>query len=1835
MSEKSLVLKTIRNPFDRSDSEIRYYPIPKCFPTLEEVLQEIFPLYPEFIISVNGRVIDRTDYDKIIIREGDWILAYPTVHGGEGGGGKDFLRLAALIALTVASTYIGPEAAMAAKGMGLITAAQVGTYQMAVTIGLMVVGGLLVNALLPTKLPETNTPEITQSPTRKWSPKTTQQQGLVVPKFYGVNKLVGNVISNYTETLGNEQVINFLLSLGIGPYYRLYDFKINDQFLYDIPGVEIHSRLGYLSQDIIPNFNDTKTETTYANCLITYNSPQIQSSPSNDFDDLEIEISFPGGLSQLVSTYGRMENVTVDVQVEIRKLGDSEWIPISISSSTVTDKIFTGKWSAGFWETSADTGWGGPISTKRWVELSTGPTDPNAHYEGEIYTETVDGAWGIPIVSVRGIWRWIGSETETTFDTITAYKRFTNNVSTPITHVFTPPAGLISADKGYYEIRVQRLTEDRASGSLEVTIVDKVYLKAVREIYFDDFIHPREVLVGVKGTTSEVISGSLDFSCMAQGAIVRTYNGSSWAIEYSNNPAWVAYDILTQPVFNDALTEVLRYDGLNPSKLNTASFKAWADFCDEEVSSVNSQSEVIGTDGNSYRCILDHVSNVRNKPVQGGIDNLCQSMISNSAPSGYTVSASNTFNGLSDYLPYKAFDRQNGTMWVSGAKLEGVWWLAYEFSEAKHIQKYTITPYDHPAYRPFSWIFQGWDGDSWVNLDTHTNYQWPYNGKREFSFTTAESYTKYRLYVTEVDPGPFYDWHQYDPSDPSSAINLYMKWPTTVGVCVAISEMELIDTDTSWSTYWELGGSATNGWLAGRNYYKGQEKRITFNGGFDTESSAWEAALKVAYVGRATLFRDGSVIKVAVDKAADPVQLFSVGDIYIDSFNETFIPFGDRASELEIDFINSENDYQRDKLSWYNSNITNVTKKATIDAFGLTSPSEVQRFARYILAGNQYLIRRVGFDVDIEALACEIGDVFYLQHDVPEWGEGGRVVSATSNSITLDHEVTMVEGTTYKILVRILVDDSIEEKTITPSPGTHSTIYIVGSFTTIPSKYDIYSFGTSALVAKKFKLVNIRKTMDNKITLEGIEYNPLLYTTDDEELTLPLITAPAPDKSVDITDLNLSERSYLDESGNIKRSIVVRFSVGTSTIYQYAEVRYYDGYVWRNAGTTRGFNLEIPDVIPDTTYTVMVIGVNVVGAKVNINKAPTSTIKTSSRHEAGYSTVVGKVSGLKVFEEGDPDTFTGRDCKLVWNRLSGIDDTSVGAGEEVGGAASLVPNMWLLDYKVVVSVDGITRRTEYVTQETYTYTFEKNYEDGNGTVANSFTVSVTARDKYYRESAVSASITVSNSSPADVGTITATGYEDGVSFTWNPSSDSDIRGYKVRTRVESGSWSDWTENSKNEYYRDLTGTEMIAQGWGNSNVQIEVKAIDAYENISANSSTSNTDCLNKKSYLTVGSSSDVGVFTTIAAAIAALPEDGGAIFIKNGTYIEDEITIPDKNLNIMGESRDGVIVQSTDNKDLFVMTDRTKTFQFSDFSITSGNSTGSNKKMFNISGNDTTATVMVDNLKITGNKTTDYGIYANSTSTSGKIEINDCEFIGSSSSTSTYFVSITWSSNISVLRNKCYTGAMIHCNGGHIEIGGNQLFDLGYGGVYVSGSYTTLKIVGNKYVMDETPVAAAVNTAPIYLYITGTAHDTMIEQNEIDINIGSVSNYVDGMYIFPGNAYRMSVSYNRINIAHDGEGDLGALGIDLVISRNGKVTGNIIKVDSNADVRYGIKGTWYNMNISDNNIDMVNSDETDDIGIHVSGNTNYGSGNTIINAGVQISDNGTGNEINKWVGGTF
>ena len=224
---------------------------------------------------------------------------------------------------------------------------------------------------------------------------------------------------------------------------------------------------------------------------------------------------------------------------------------------------------------------------------------------------------------------------------------------------------------------------------------------------------------------------------------------------------------------------------------------------------------------------------------------------------------------------------------------------------------------------------------------------------------------------------------------------------------------------------------------------KCDEKHITFNYIYDNASQVWDALKYAENVGRGKVIPLGTRFSCIYDYAATPTQLFTVGNIKMDSFMEEFQATSSRANAIEVSFLNKAKDYERDVLPVFSEEYdvtTSLASPAQVELMGCVDVDQAYNYAKHYLRANKYEVRTCHLEAFTDAIACTIGDVILLQHDVTDWGQGGRVESAVGNKVVLDREVTFEQGKTYRLMVRNAKTDALESYNITGVTGKTLTL---------------------------------------------------------------------------------------------------------------------------------------------------------------------------------------------------------------------------------------------------------------------------------------------------------------------------------------------------------------------------------------------------------------------------------------------------------------------------------------------------------------------------------------------------------------------------------------------------------------------------------------------------------------------------------------------------------------------------------------------------------------------------------------------------------------------------
>ncbi len=452
---------------------------------------------------------------------------------------------------------------------------------------------------------------------------------------------------------------------------------------------------------------------------------------------------------------------------------------------------------------------------------------------------------------------------------------------------------------------------------------------------------------------------------------------------------------------------------------------------------------------------------------------------------------------------------------------------------------------------------------------------------------------------------------------------------------------------------------------------------------------------------------------------------------------------------VEVNYADKDDDYKEatkeivDEAEWA---LGKPHRRKTVDLKGVTDSTIAIREGKYHLNLASYRRRTVSLTTTVESLHCEPGDIVAVQHDVPQWGWGGRIgTSSTSTTAVLDVDVPsdiVSDPTAYDIKVIHAADDTIETKDISSVSG--KTVTISGSWTTTPAEDDSYILGVVDSTIKEYRVQSMTVNKDDTISMTLHEHSASIYSdtglavSDDEASSLPNPAEFAPQVE------NLTLYELHNEIG-----IGVSFRQPEDTlVYDHAEiwVSIDDSHYQKYTDAYGSDDVEVRGLMPGFTYYIRVYSINKIGVK---NRTPVeSNITLTGETIRPPATPTGLEIDDGGVGQGLTTTFSGRSCKFRWK----LNAPYGGAGslevEKPAGIPGMDP-LVVQDFKIEIwNYTGTIRlREEWTKDLFYTYSYDKNYEDTSGIPVREFQIKIWQRNWSNLLSEQPAILAVSNPAP--------------------------------------------------------------------------------------------------------------------------------------------------------------------------------------------------------------------------------------------------------------------------------------------------------------------------------------------------------------------------------------------------------------------------------------------------------------------------------------------------------
>jgi hypothetical protein len=434
-----------------------------------------------------------------------------------------------------------------------------------VSVVVSFIGGMLVR--LFTSPNKTDYPGI--SP---WEAHLLQQDGAPIARYYGRNRISGNIVASWrsvTQTTHSVGPIwEALLGIGTGPSAPVNSYA-TEQRLNLIVATGEGPVQGIVAGSV--RFNE-QAITNFPTAAVLEKRGMINQTAFAGFTELPVEYN----CGILATIYGGPVTYTVPVS-DMAVLA----INLSLTKGLVRIKSSGAKYRGVKIKLElADAGTGG------WHTLFLGWIAANTLkplYVSYLNTGTYDGGAAVDMTG------WSGCDIRLT------------KADTTVNHL---------------------------DGDNTNAIFDELYLTSVHAIYSTAFVFPKQSLVFIQALPSAQLSGSIAFDCLQDGAIVNTYNGSTWTLQFSDNPAWVILDMVTQPVITGdgsggAPWAISRYNGLDPAQVDLDSIWALAQYCDALVPGIGGTRRHVFnggllSGGSLWQALLEVCDGVRTAPVWDG-----------------------------------------------------------------------------------------------------------------------------------------------------------------------------------------------------------------------------------------------------------------------------------------------------------------------------------------------------------------------------------------------------------------------------------------------------------------------------------------------------------------------------------------------------------------------------------------------------------------------------------------------------------------------------------------------------------------------------------------------------------------------------------------------------------------------------------------------------------------------------------------------------------------------------------------------------------------------------------------------------------------------------------------------------------------------------------------------------------------------------------------------------------------------------------------------------------------------------------------------------------------
>lgn len=370
--------------------------------------------------------------------------------------------------------------------------------------------------------------------------------------------------------------------------------------------------------------------------------------------------------------------------------------------------------------------------------------------------------------------------------------------------------------------------------------------------------------------------------------------------------------------------------------------------------------------------------------------------------------------------------------------------------------------------------------------------------------------------------------------------------------------------------------------------FGGTEPRFTFNGVINDRREAFDVLNTLAAAFQGMVFWGNGLIGFAQDSPKDPVKLVTAANVVDGEFVRKSTSDASRFSVALVTWNDPDDSYRAavatvedptliDRFGW---------RTKEVAAIGTNSKGQAHRLGRWILDSNRYETETITYKASWDHVDLLPGDIVKIADPaIIGTRRGGRVVSATTTSVTMDAAVELPTGVSFTLAV-ILDDGTLEEKTVSTASGqTVSTVTVSEAFSSAPSPSAVFILAGDDAVPETFRVLGVAEIEPNIFEVTAVEHDPDKRARVEDGLVLdnPAPTTILPSGTLAAPNtLNYQEFLFKTAGGSIKSAVAFSWQQPSDARAKFYEVQVKppDTSDWRDVATITGTSIDIEDTRP-------------------------------------------------------------------------------------------------------------------------------------------------------------------------------------------------------------------------------------------------------------------------------------------------------------------------------------------------------------------------------------------------------------------------------------------------------------------------------------------------------------------------------------------------------------------------------------------------------------------------------------------------------------------------------